>query len=102
MSTYLPEPIKTSDIELTDDLLELTERLAENVHDHWVILRMKEGWTWGSRRDDAGKKHPDLVPYGELPESEKQYDRNTAMETIKAVVALGYKISRAKNRRRVT
>ena len=94
MSDYKPNPIETSTIHLSDDLLELTERLAENAHDHWAVLRIAEGWTWGPRRDESMKKHPDLVSYRELPESEKQYDRNTALGTLKAIVALGYKIER--------
>ena len=95
MKTYRPQPIDTSSIDLSGDLLELTEKLAENAHDNWAKLRIKEGWTWGRERDDANKKHPDLVPYGELAESEKEYDRNSAMETLKAITALGYKIERA-------
>ena len=68
--------------------------LAENAHDNWAKLRIKQGWTLGHQRDDAAKKHPDLVHYNELPESEKQYDRNAAMETLKAIIALGYTIQR--------
>ena len=59
------------------------------------MLRMSEGWTWGNQRDDDAKKHPDLIPYGDLPDSEKEYDRKSAMETLKAIIALGYKIERA-------
>lgn len=95
MKGYDPRPIDTSDIRLSDDLLELTEQLAENAHDNWAKQRINEGWTWGSQRDDEKKKHPDLVPYGELSESEKDYDRNTAMETVKAIIAAGYRIERA-------
>jgi len=92
--TYEPAPIDTSHIQLSDELLALTERLAENAHDVWAKQRIAEGWTYGPRRDDAAKQNPDLVPYGELPESEKDYDRNAAMETLKAIVALGYRIER--------
>ncbi len=45
-----------------------------------------------ARRNDEAKKHPCLVPYAELPESEKEYDRRMAEETIKAIVTLGYRI----------
>ena len=93
--TYQPKPIDTSRVKLGDDLLELTERLAENAHDVWARRRLSEGWTWGPKRDDAAKKHPDLVPYVDLPDSEKQYDRSAAMETLKAIVALGYRIEKA-------
>ena len=94
MTTYQPRPVDNSAIELPADLLELTEQLAENAHDHWAQRRISEGWTFGATRDDAAKKHPCLVPYAELPDSEKQYDRDTAMETLRAIIALGYRIER--------
>jgi hypothetical protein len=90
---YTPKPIDTSAIKLTQDILDLTERLAENTHEVWARQRFADGWTPGPVRNDQEKKHPGLVPYADLPESEKEYDRNTAMETIKAILALGYKIS---------
>lgn len=95
MDTYMPQPINTSRIKLSSDLLELTETLAEHAHDTWATLRIQEGWTWGPERDDLTKTHPDLVPYGELSESEKEYDRRAAMETLKAIIALGYYTQRA-------
>lgn len=91
---YQPKPIDTSGIELPEDLMKLTERLAENAHDVWAARRMAEGWTYGPKRDDAAKKHPDLVPYSELPEAEKEYDRKMAMGTLKAILALGYRIQK--------
>jgi hypothetical protein len=90
--TYQPSPIDTTRIELPEDLLQLTERLAENSHDIWAIQRQGDGWTWGPQRDDAGKKHPCLVPYAELPESEKEYDRKLALGTLRAILALGYQV----------
>lgn len=90
--TYTPRPIDTMHIRLQDDLAQLTERLAANTHDLWAAQRIADGWTYGPKRDDAAKTHPDLVPYDELPEAEKDYDRNTAMETLKLVLALGYRI----------
>lgn len=92
--TYTPKPIDTSHITLPDELAELTEKLAESTHDHWAAQRMADGWSWGETRDDEAKKHPCLIPYKDLPESEKEYDRRTAMETLKAVLALGYEIVR--------
>ena len=94
MKKYQPEPVDTSGIELPAELLELTETVAENVHDVWSAGRLAEGWTYGETRDDGKKKHPCLVPYDELPESEKEYDRNTAMQTLKLIIALGYKIEK--------
>lgn len=92
--TYTPKPIDTSQVTLPDELLKLTERLAENSHDNWAKQRMSEGWTYGPERDDPTKKHPDLIPYSDLPDSEKEYDRKAAMETLKAIVALGYRIEK--------
>lgn len=94
MSNYCPNPINTENIELPKEMLELTEQIAENVHDIWAKGRMEEGWTYGEKRDDEKKHHPCLVPYSELSDSEKEYDRNTAMETLKMIVALGYEIKR--------
>lgn len=89
---YNPKPINTSDIQLPKEMNQLVEQLARNVHDNWALGRIKEGWTYGPQRDDANKKHPCLVDYDELPENEKEYDRNTAMETVKLILKLGWKI----------
>lgn len=94
MKPYTPKPIDTKDVVLVPELLELTEQIAENVHENWAAGRLKEGWTYGEKRDDVKKTTPCLVPYDELPESEKEYDRNTAIETLKLIVALGYRISK--------
>lgn len=91
---YTPKPIDTSKITLPEELLRLTEEIAENVHENWSVGRIAEGWTYGERRDDAKKETPCLVPYDALPESEKEYDRRTALETLKLIVALGYKIEK--------
>ena len=92
--TYIPKPIDTSDIELSEELMELTEEMAKNVHDVWSAGRIAQGWTWGPKRDDEKKENPCLVPYEELPESEKEYDRNTSIETLKGILSLGFKIER--------
>lgn len=89
---YQPKPLDTSAIILPDDLLALTELLAANTHDIWAEQRIAEGWTYGITRDDATKQNPDLVPYDELPDGEKEYDRRTALEALKVILALGYKI----------
>lgn len=90
--TYQPEPIDTSNVRLSPELRELIERLARNAHEHWTRGRLGEGWTWGPGRDDQARTHPDLVPYEELEESEKELDRVTVGETVKALLALGYRI----------
>jgi ryanodine receptor 2 len=92
VTTYTPETIDTSRIKLNPKLEELVEKLAQNNHDHWARKRIEEGWRYGKRRNDEDKEHPDLVPYDRLPESEKDYDRKTVVEALKAIIALGYEV----------
>lgn len=94
MKTYKPAPMDLSDIRLPDTLVELTEVIAKNTHEVWSQHRMAEGWTYGPVRDEIAMKHPCLVPYAELSENEKDYDRATAMNAIKLLVKLGYKIEK--------
>lgn len=94
---YKPQPIKLDDIPLGDDLLELQEAIAENAHDVWAAARINEEWSYGPVRDDAEKKHPDLVPYSALPDNEKEYDRIMALNTIKLVKKLGFDIVKKQN-----
>ena len=91
---YRPAPRDTSDVELPSSVEELTELLAKNAHENWARQRMDDGWKYGPKRDDARKEHPSLVPYEKLSEEEKQYDRRTAMETLKTILSLGYRIDR--------
>lgn len=91
---YIPKPVDTSNVELPSSLLELTEKIADNVHEVWAQNRIKDGWKYGEARNDAKKETPCLVPYNELPESEKEYDRNTALETLKLIIKLGYDIKK--------
>lgn len=91
---YQPAPRDTSDVVLPKFLVELTELLARNTHENWARQRMDDGWRYGPRRDDAKKEHPSLVPYERLSEKEKEYDRRTAMETLKTIYALGFRIEK--------
>lgn len=93
---YEPKPIDTKDIQLSDDLLNLTEQIASNVHDVWACGRIAEGWVYGEVKDAKEKTTPLLVPYEELSENEKEYDRNTALETLKMIQKLGYTIKKTK------
>ncbi len=91
---FTPIPADTTNIKLDGKLTELTELIAENVHNVWAAGRIKEGWVYGEQKDSTKKTTPCLVPYNELPESEKEYDRNTATETLKLIISLGYKITK--------
>ncbi len=90
--SYQPKPISTEGLNLPAGLLPLTERTAENSHDLWATQRLAEGWRFGPRRDDVQKLHPCLLPYADLPESEKEYDRIAAIGALKAILKLGYRI----------
>lgn len=92
MKTYEPKPIDLTDVELTEDLADLREAIAENAHDVWAVERLAQGWTHGPQRDDNLKQTPCMVPYSQLPESEKKFDRDMAMNTLKLVKKLGYDI----------
>ncbi len=91
---YQPKPFDTGHVQLPPQLLELTEVIAKNVHENWSQGRLEEGWVYGEQKDDLRKTTPCLVPYEQLPESEKEFDRNTAMQTLKLIVALGYRIEK--------
>lgn len=92
MKTYKPQPVDTSEVSLPEELIKLTDKLAENTHEVWAAGRIKEGWTYGETRNDEKKTNPCLVPYDDLPDSEKEYDKNTSIETIKLILKLGYRI----------
>ena len=89
---YLPSPVDTGDVTLPDYLERLTEKLARNVHEVWAEGRIREGWSYGPVRNDEAKTHPCLVAYADLPESEREYDRQTAVQTLKLILKLGYSI----------
>ena len=91
---YIPEPIDTSSVKLDNDILELCELISKNTHEVWAAGRIKDGWSYGEQRDDEKKHHPCIIPYEELSEAEKDYDRNTSMETLKLIIKLGYKITK--------
>ena len=94
MSTkkYTPQPIDTADVELPEELKELVEEMSKNVHEVWAETRIKQGWKYGEQRNDELKTHPCLIPYEELSEEEKEYDRNTSIGTLKLLLKLGFKI----------
>lgn len=91
---YKPKTVDLSDVVLSDELLQLTEKIAENVHEVWAAGRIAEGWKYGPVKDSMKKETPLLIPYDELPESEKEYDRNTALSTLKLIIKKGYSITR--------
>ena len=94
MKDYIPAPMDTSGVTLPEELNALAESLAKNVHDVWAQNRIAEGWSYGPVRNDELKQTPWLVPYEDLPEAEKEYDRNTAFGTLKYIISAGFKIEK--------
>lgn len=92
--TYTPKPENLDNIQLSEELNGLVEAMAKNVHEVWAQSRIEQGWTYGTERNDQLKHHPCLVPYEELPEVEKAYDRDTAVGTLKLISRLGFKITK--------
>lgn len=90
---YIPQPIDTSDVKLPKELNALVEQMAKNVHEVWAEARIRQGWTYGPERNDTLMTHPCLVPYEELPEEEREYDRNTSIGTLKLILKMGFKIT---------
>lgn len=88
-TTYTPHPLDTSNIVMPEEITALVELLAANNHEIWTAERISQGWAYGEKRDDDKKETPCLVPYEELPESGKDYDRNTAVGVLKHILALG-------------
>ena len=93
---YTPKPVDTTEVMLPEELESLVEQMARNVHEVWAKGRIEQGWTYGEERNDEKKTHPCLIPYEQLPEIEKEYDRHTAISTLKLVIKLGFNISKVK------
>jgi len=93
-NSYVPQPMDTSDVQLPEQLNELVEKMARNVHEVWAEGRINEGWSYGEQRNDTLKQHPCLIPYEKLPDSEREYDRHTAVQTLKLICKLGFKITK--------
>lgn len=92
---YSPAPLDLKGIEIPKGLESLIEALAKNVHDTWAEGRLKDGWTFGPKRNETLKQTPCLVPFEDLPEEEKEYDRMTALATIRFILASGFTIHKS-------
>lgn len=91
---YKPQPIDTSSQSLPDEIRDLMELLAKNAHEVWAAQRISDGWSYGPVRDESGRRHPCLVPYENLPEEEKRYDRILAENTLRLIQHFGYRIEK--------
>ena len=91
----VPNPINVDDVVLPKEVENLTEYIAENAHEEWAKGKIKDGWVYGPKRDEKKKQSFDLIPYCELLDSEKEYDRKMAMNTLRVLYKLGYEISKS-------
>jgi class 3 adenylate cyclase/tetratricopeptide (TPR) repeat protein len=90
--SYVPQSPDLTTVAVPKDLIDLVEQLAEITHDNWVRQRLADGWVHGKHRNDLLKEHPCIVPYEDLPESEKEYDRKISLGVVQGMLALGYRV----------
>ncbi|XP_064176615.1 ryanodine receptor 2 isoform X2 [Anguilla rostrata] len=88
-AAFTPTPVDTSQIVLPPHLERIREKLAENIHELWVMNKIELGWTYGTVRDDNKRQHPCLVEFSKLPEQERSYNLQMSLETLKTLLALG-------------
>ena len=79
---------------VSEDIKDILEEVAAEIHNVWMRERIRDGWTWSEASDSTKKTHSSLIPYSELPESEKNYDRRTALVTIKCLMDKGFTIQK--------
>jgi ryanodine receptor 2 len=94
MDKKLFTPTDLSDISLPEGYDDIREEIAEEIHKRWATERIAQGWTYGECRNDKLKITNCLVPYKDLPEEEKEYDRTTAETAIKLMIKKGYRIDK--------
>ena len=78
-----------------DALEPAMETMAAAEHNGWMAHRARTGWSWGPERDDAAKRHPSMRPYADLPEREKEKDRNNIRHFPEFAARAGYHIVKA-------
>uniref|UniRef100_A0A8C6K2C8 Uncharacterized protein n=1 Tax=Melopsittacus undulatus TaxID=13146 RepID=A0A8C6K2C8_MELUD len=88
-AAFTPVPVDTSQIVLPPHLERIREKLAENIHELWVMNKIELGWQYGPVRDDNKRQHPCLVEFSKLPEQERNYNLQMSLETLKTLLALG-------------
>lgn len=93
-NNYVPQPANVENVELPAELEVLAEAISKNVHEIWAQNRIAEGWVYGPKRNDNERISPCLIPYEELSDGEKAYDRNTAFGTLKYIISLGFEIKK--------
>ncbi|KAF5904193.1 ryanodine receptor 2-like, partial [Clarias magur] len=86
---FIPTPVDTNQVMLPPQLELMRERLAENLHELWLLEKTEHGWTHGPVRDDSKQVHPGLVEFSKLPDQEKHNNLQAAEHTLRSLLALG-------------
>lgn len=84
------KPIRFDDAEV--------ELMAEMEHGRWIVERLRSGWKYGSKRDAINKISPFLVPWKDLPDKVKDYDRNAVRNWPALFSQAGLEIHRLKRK----
>ncbi|MCP9259463.1 Ryanodine receptor 44F [Dirofilaria immitis] len=87
---FVPVLVDISNVVLPEFAMEIHEKLAENLHELWAMRKIELGWSYGEVRDQKTRRHPCLTSFQQLPQNEKTYNINLAIDTMKTIEALRY------------
>lgn len=98
MTDYNPQPVDLSHVQLPEGMDSLRELLAAHNHDTWAANKMspRNGYVYGKETNDQADPptHCDLIPYEDLDDEKKKWDRDTAEASIRLLIHLGYTITK--------
>jgi hypothetical protein len=69
-----PQWAKNVEIFGAKALAQNPEQTPEQSHQNWLEYKAADGWQYGKLKDPENKRHPCMVPYRDLPESQKLKD----------------------------
>ncbi|XP_061915089.1 ryanodine receptor 2-like isoform X1 [Entelurus aequoreus] len=88
--TFTPSPVDVSEVELPLQFEDICDKIAENVHELWVMEKVDLGWTRGNERDEGKRLDPCLVEFSKLPEQERKLNLHTAQDILRTLLAVGF------------
>uniref|UniRef100_A0A7M4FPQ6 Ryanodine receptor 3 n=1 Tax=Crocodylus porosus TaxID=8502 RepID=A0A7M4FPQ6_CROPO len=91
-----PKPINTVNLALPEKLEYIVSKYAEHSHDKWAFDKTNSGWKYGVSLDENMKTHPLIRPFKTLTEKEKEIYRWPARESLKTMLAVGWRLERTK------
>ena len=68
------------------------EVLAQLEHRRWMADKYLAGYSYGKVRDEDHMLHPDLIPWDDLTEADREKDRNNVRQIPELLSTQGYKI----------